>query len=122
MPIYEYRCNGCRRTVSVFQRSMAVQVSPACTYCGGRDLTRLLSRFAVVRSQEDVLDAMDADVFADVDEDDPRSVAAWAKRMRDRLGEDLGPGFDETVERMEAGEFPEGGEEPEDGAGDPDEA
>ncbi|HEY8491066.1 MAG TPA: zinc ribbon domain-containing protein [Dehalococcoidia bacterium] len=108
MPIYEYRCNGCRRTVSVFQRSMAAQAAARCPHCGGTDLTRLLSRFAVVRSQDDVLDSLDADIFADVDEDDPKSVAAWAKRMRGRLGDDLGPEFDETIERMEAGELPDG--------------
>jgi hypothetical protein len=51
--------------------------------------------------------------LADLDESDPRSVARWARRM----GREMGPEFDEMVERMEAGEMPEdlgegGGEEP----------
>jgi len=39
-----------------------------------------------------------------LDENDPQSVARWARTMSDKLGEDLGPEFDEMVERMERGE------------------
>jgi hypothetical protein len=37
---------------------------------------------------------------------------AWARRFSKQLGEDLGPEFDEMVDRLEAGEVPEelGGE------------
>ncbi|GAF76502.1 unnamed protein product, partial [marine sediment metagenome] len=59
----------------------------ACPHCGGA-LTRLVSRFAVVRSEEAALDAMDDDsLLAGVDENDPRSVAAWARKMGSQLGE-----------------------------------
>lgn len=107
MPIYEFRCQGCRRRVSLFQRSMGASGATACPHCGGA-LTRLVSRFAVVRSEGAALDAMDDDsLLAGVDENDPRSVAAWARKMGSQLGEDLGPEFDEAVDRMEAGEMPE---------------
>ena len=43
----------------------------------------------------------------DVDENDPQSVARWARRMREESGEDLGPEFDEMIGRMEAGEMPD---------------
>jgi putative FmdB family regulatory protein len=107
MPIYEYRCQGCRRRVSLFQRSMGSPAATACPHCGGA-LTRLVSRFAVVRLEEAALDALDDDsLLAGVDENDPRSVAAWARKMGSQLGEELGPEFDEAVDRMEAGEMPE---------------
>jgi putative FmdB family regulatory protein len=107
MPIYEYRCQGCRRRVSLFQRSMGSPAATACPRCGGA-LTRLVSRFAVVRSEEAALDALDDDsLLAGVDENDPRSVAAWARKMGSQFGEELGPEFDEAVDRMEAGEMPE---------------
>jgi len=35
------------------------------------------------------------------------NVARWARRMRDEMGEDMGPEFDEMVGRMEAGEMPD---------------
>ena len=113
MPIYEYRCRGCRRRVSVFQRTMSVSAPPRCPNCGSGELTRLVSRFAVVRGEEALLDSLDDEsLLAGVDEKDPRSVAAWARKMGSRFGEDLGPEFDEMVDRMEAGEMPdEDGEE-----------
>jgi hypothetical protein len=42
-----------------------------------------------------------------VDEDDPRSVAAWARQMQRQTGEDLGPEFNPALSRNEAGEDPD---------------
>lgn len=115
MPIYEYRCGGCRRRVSVFQRSMSVTTSPRCPSCGSGDLTRLMSRFAVVRGEEALLDSLDDEsLLAGVDEKDPKSVAAWARKMGSRFGEEMGGDFEEAIEEMESGGGgldEEGGEE-----------
>ena len=109
MPIYEYRCDRCQRRVSVFQRSIQGAAAAACSHCGSSELTRLMSRVAVLRSEEDHLEGLASDAsLADVDESDPRSLARWARRMGREMGEGLGPEFDEVVERMEAGEMPEG--------------
>ena len=114
MPIYEYRCHGCGRRVSLFQRSIQSEAAALCPRCGSHDLTRLISRVAVVRSEESRLDGLASDAgLADLDERDPRSLARWARRMGHEMGEELGPEFDEVVERLEAGEMPdeeEGGE------------
>lgn len=108
MPIYEYRCENCRRRTSVFLRSFSQTVEPRCEFCGSERLTRLMSRFAVLRSEESRLEDMaDPGAFGGVDENDPRSVAQWARRMGDAMGEDMGPEFSEMVERMEAGEMPD---------------
>jgi hypothetical protein len=85
---------------------MATTVQARCEHCGSPKLQRLMSRVAVMRSG-DPLDDLDERMFADLDENDPRSVARWARRMRDEMGEDLGPEFDEAIEQMEAGEFPD---------------
>ena len=115
MPIYEYRCRSCRRRVSVFQRSMHSSETALCPLCGNRDLERLISRVAVVRSEESRLEDLASGAgLADLDESDPRSVARWARRMGREMGEDLGPEFDEMVEQMEAGEMPG---EPSEGGG-----
>jgi len=108
MPIYEYKCANCGRISSVLTRTYGAPDQLVCSKCGKPDLRRLVSRFAVVRSEESRLEAMaDPSAFADVDENDPRSVARWAKRMGREMGEDLGEEFDEMVERMEAGEMPD---------------
>ncbi|HEU5395317.1 MAG TPA: zinc ribbon domain-containing protein [Candidatus Methylomirabilis sp.] len=110
MPIYEYRCDGCQRRVSIFVRSVSNPGTPACPRCGSTALERLFSRFARVRSDEDRLDRLaDDSSLADVNEDDPGSVAQWMKKMGKELGEDVGEDFDGLVdEAMEEEGSPEG--------------
>jgi putative FmdB family regulatory protein len=105
MPIYEYRCLACKKRTSVFVRSMSSKVNAACEHCGSKKLTRLISRVAVHRGAGDFDDDMGG--LGDIDESDPRSMARWARKMRDEMGEDMGPEFDEMVGRMEAGEMPD---------------
>jgi putative FmdB family regulatory protein len=107
MPIYEYRCRKCRRRVSIFLRSFGESESaqPKCTHCGHDQLDRLVSRVAIVKSEEARLDAMADDAaLADLDENDPKSMARWMKKMASQVGEDLGDEFDEAVDRMESGQ------------------
>ncbi|MEX0749277.1 MAG: zinc ribbon domain-containing protein [Dehalococcoidia bacterium] len=104
MPIYEYRCLACKKRTSVFVRSVSSDVHAACEHCGGKKLTRLISRVAVHRGGGDFDDGAG---MAGIDENDPRAVARWARSMRDEMGEDMGPEFDEMVGRMEAGELPD---------------
>ena len=71
-------------------------------------MRRLVSRFAVAKSEEARLDDMsDPSQLAGVDENDPRSIARWARRMGQEMGEEMGPDFDEMVDRMEEGEMPD---------------
>lgn len=113
MPIYEYRCRQCRRRVTVFFRTFSEvdHSQVTCTHCGSRDLVRLISRVRVLRSEESRLESLaDADWLGDVDEKDPRSIGRWMRRMTQELGEelgDLGPEFEEVIERLEAGQTPE---------------
>jgi putative FmdB family regulatory protein len=109
MPIYEYFCSDCRKRVSVFIRSISSPGTPACPRCEGTRLERLMSRFSVVRSEEDRLDDLADDVegLGDMDEDDPRAAAKFLRKMKDEMGEDAGEDFDQAVEAMESGEFGE---------------
>jgi len=110
MPIYEYRCTDCRRRVSIFWRKLAdIETQrPECPSCRGHNLVRLVSRVAVLRSEESHLDDLaDPSSLGDLDENDPRSMARWMRKMSKETGEDLGPEFDEVVNRLEAGQSPE---------------
>ena len=109
MPIYEYRCRACRKRTSVFVRSMSTAVQERCEHCDSTKLNRLVSRVAALRSGGDPLDSFDESMLADVDENDPRSVARFARRMRDEMGDELGPDFDQAIDQMEAGEMPDEG-------------
>ena len=110
MPIYEYRCQDCRRHVSIFFRTFsdAEGAAPACPRCGGSHLTRLISRVRVVRSEGSRLDDLSGlDDMPDFDENDPKSLGRWMRKMSAEVGEDLGPEFNEVVGRLESGENPE---------------
>lgn len=108
MPIYEYRCANCGRRTSVFTRSMNDEVNPVCRACGSENLHRLISRVAVVRSEESRLESLaDPSNLAGLDEDDPRSLGQFMRQMSQEMGEDLGPEFDEVVDRLESGQSPE---------------
>ena len=110
MPIYEYGCYDCRKRVNVFFRSFAdVETKAAiCPRCRGTNLKRLVSRVAFVRSEESRMESLAAPgSFGDIDENDPKSIARWMRKMGNEMGEDLGDEFKEVVDRLEAGEDPE---------------
>lgn len=110
MPIYEYRCHQCRRRVSIWWRtfSEAEHGTARCPRCGSENLSRMVSRVRLLRSEESRLDDLsDPSQFGDLDENDPRSLGRWMRRMSQEIGEDLGPEFDEVVDRLEAGQSPE---------------
>ncbi len=110
MPIYEYRCNDCRRRVSVLWRSFSEigTTAPRCPVCNGSNLTRLISRVAVLKSEESRLENLaDPSSLAGLDENDPKSIARWMRKMSREVGEDLGDEFDEVINRLESGQSPE---------------
>lgn len=84
-----------------------------CLHCGSADLTRLIGRVAIARSPLSRLmgggaedDAGD-DVLGDLDNADPRTLGRMLREMSAEAGEDIGPEFDEVVNRLERGEDPE---------------
>src|ERR1035441_4830494 len=94
MPIYEYRCEGCGRRVSVWVRRVG-QEAESCLRCGSARLTRLISHFALARREESRMGRMADDAaLSGVDEKDPKSMARWMRRMGQELGEEGGAEFD----------------------------
>jgi hypothetical protein len=77
-------------------------------------MEKLVSRVAVKRSEESRLESLaDPSSLAGLDENDPKSVARWMKKMGREMGEEAGEDFDAEVDKaMEEAE-----REKEDGAG-----
>ena len=107
MPIYEYRCHACRKRTSVFTRTIGAPAQATCEHCGSSETSRLMSRVAVLRPDSDGFDSLDESSMADVDENDPRSMAKWVRKMSRQMGEPLDPEMEGELERMEAGEMPD---------------
>jgi hypothetical protein len=62
-------------------------------------MSRLMSRFATVKSEDARLESLaDPSQYGDFDENDPRSVARFMKRMGQEMGEDLGDDLDAAME------------------------
>jgi putative FmdB family regulatory protein len=110
MPEYDYRCNECGRKVSLFYQTYAEfdAATHTCPHCGSTDLTRLISRVAVAKSEEARMDSLaDPSAFAGLDSEDPRELGRAMRKMSRELGEDIPAEFDEVVGRLESGESPE---------------
>jgi putative FmdB family regulatory protein len=100
MPIYEYRCADCRKKTTVVTLSVSATVDPVCSYCGGRNMAKLISRVAIRKSEESRLESLaDPSSLTGLDEDDPKSVARWMKKMGKEMGEEAGEDFDEEVDK-----------------------
>lgn len=108
MPIYEFRCRSCGKKSAFLTLSVNAALEPACRACGSADMAKLVSRVAVFRSEESRLDNLaDPSSLAGLDENDPRSVARWMKKMGREMGDEMGEDFeseiDQAVEEAEGG-------------------
>ena len=105
MPVYEYRCNNCRRKVSLYVRGFSEMPQPACDNCGSKDLTRLFSTFATLKTDKDVYEDIlsDSQLVNRMMANDPRALVEWSRRMEGTEGE-KSPEYEEMIERLERGE------------------
>jgi putative FmdB family regulatory protein len=105
VPLYEYRCGACGKRTTILTLRVGEQVDPTCKHCGKEALRRLMSRFATVRSEEDRLSSLsDPEALGGLDENDPKSMARWMRKMGHELGDELGGGeLDDMVDEMESG-------------------
>lgn len=117
MPIYEFRCQDCGKKSTFLTLSVSSSLEPKCKHCESLKMTKLVSRVAVFRSEESRLESLaDPAKLSGVDENDPKSVARWMKKMGKEMGEEMGEDFDESIdEAMEEAEQVE--KEGEGGAG-----
>ncbi|HNT53548.1 MAG TPA: zinc ribbon domain-containing protein [Anaerolineaceae bacterium] len=108
MPTYEYRCLDCRKRFSVFLTYADYGIKPvACRHCGSLHVERRIGRIRVAHSDESRLEGMaDPSQLEGLDED-PRALGRMMRQMKSSVGEDMGPVFDEVVDRLEAGQSPE---------------
>lgn len=106
MPIFEYTCNACKtgRKFSALVGVVADATPPACPRCGGTDLTKVVSRFARLRSDDEAIDSL-AEQADSMDFDDPKAVRRMVREMAGGMGDDMDPAeFEQLMEEAEAEE------------------
>jgi putative FmdB family regulatory protein len=98
VPIYEYRCQDCKKRSSILLLSRAAY-SPLCTHCRSSRLERLLSRFAAPKSEEARIESLaDDETLAGLDDQDPASMERLMKRMGDHMGENVGDEMSQALD------------------------
>jgi putative FmdB family regulatory protein len=109
MPLYDYRCLSCQQKVTLRLSYAEYDTArPTCPACGSDRLQRAIGRVRVARSEESRMDTMaDPSNFGGLDENDPKSMARFMRKMGSEMGEELGPEFGEVVDRLESGESPD---------------
>ena len=109
MPFYDYRCQSCTKAVRLFIAYADYDdAQPHCPVCGSEDLKRLISRITVAKSEDSRLDGMmDDPSLAGLENEDPRALGRFMRKMSNEMGEDMGDEFNEVVGRLEKGESPE---------------
>jgi putative FmdB family regulatory protein len=122
MPIYEFYCEKCNTIFNFFSKTVNTTKKPKCPKCKTHILSRQMSAFAFTGKAKENSDADDlpfdegkmekamqmlAGEADKISEDDPRQAANLMRRLSDMTGLQLGPGMQEALKRMEAGEDPD---------------
>ena len=98
MPIYEFRCEDCGRVSEFLILKKDEFFTPYCKRCKGRNMTKVVSKVRVIRSEERRMESLaDPSKWGDLDENDPKSIAKWMKKMGKEMGEDM-EGVDEALD------------------------
>ncbi len=91
MPIYEYRCRQCGKKSEIITFRISESVAAACRHCGSDLVDRIPSRVRVRLSEETRMERLaDPSVLGGLDENDPKSMIRWMKKMGQEMGDDLG--------------------------------
>lgn len=108
MPTYEFRCLNCRKRFDLFLTyAQYGSVAIICPHCKSDQVQRRINRVRIAKSDEHrMADLADPAALDGLDED-PRALGRMMRKMSGELGEDMGPEFDEVVNRLEAGQSPD---------------
>ena len=100
MPLYEYACRACKRISTILVRKKEEEDSLRCRHCGSDQLHRIMSRFAVHKTEATRLSEMDATKQPDESfYRDDRNIGLRAKKRLQDLGVDLGDSLNEKIEK-----------------------
>jgi putative FmdB family regulatory protein len=114
MPIYEYRCRQCSKKNEIITFRISEEVTATCRHCGSDLMDRIPSRVRVRLSEETRMERLaDPSRLGGLDENDPKSMIRWMKKMGQEMGEDFeGEDMDamieEAMEEEAKGKPPEG--------------
>jgi putative FmdB family regulatory protein len=105
MPLYEYICDNCKKRFSIrlsYEEYGKQKIH--CAHCASDQVRRRITRFRLKRSDSSRMAEMPDPANLEGIEEDPQSLGRMIRSMSRETGEDLGPEFDEVVDRLESGQ------------------
>jgi putative FmdB family regulatory protein len=108
MPAYDYRCNQCGRSVTLFYKTYKEYdaASHTCPHCNSTSLTRLISRVAVARPSRDYGNMSANEMLNVLEGGDSREVGSMFEQVG--AGDpSLGADYHDATQRLLRGESPE---------------
>lgn len=108
MPGYEYICDKCHRNFTVFISYHDYgKKKAACPTCGSIRVTRTIGRVRLGKSRNtrlqefsEMADPQNLDGL----ENNPVEMGRMMKKLSREIGKDIGPEFNEVVDRLESGQ------------------
>ena len=108
MPSYEYRCLNCKQRFEVYlSYDEYGKQKVQCSNCNSQKVQRAIGRIRIAHSEESRLENLADPANLAGLEDDPKALARMMRQMGSEMGEDLGPEYDEVLDRLESGQSPE---------------
>jgi hypothetical protein len=87
------------------------QKKVTCPHCASHQVQRRIGRIRFARSEESRLDDLSDPASLEGLEDDPRALGRMMRKMKNEIGGEadgeMGPEFDEVINRLEAGQNPD---------------
>ena len=101
MPIYEYECLFCAARFQSLVMKESEEKKLLCPKCGKANKRRLISRVAYHVSEQDRLSGFNPSAAKeDAFFKDSRNIGLAAKKRAQKMGVDLGSGFEEKLEKL----------------------
>jgi putative FmdB family regulatory protein len=98
MPVYEYRCGGCGRKVTLLVGVVAEKVDEACPVCGSRELTKLVSRFRRARSEDERIDELSERLETMGEPESAGAMRRLVREMGKAMDDDMADEMEELFE------------------------
>jgi len=91
--------------LSHYVRGYSETPEPVCSACGSKDVSRLFSTFATIKTDNDVYEDIlnDNQLVERMMANDPRAMLEWSRKMEGTEAE-KNPEYEEVIQRMERGE------------------
>jgi putative FmdB family regulatory protein len=98
MPIFEYRCEECGKKFSALVGMTAEPDDLKCPHCGKTNATKLVSRFARYRNEDDRIDEVADQLELAGEPDSPSAMREMVRSMGKAMDEDVSDEMEEMFE------------------------